>query len=316
MPFAALAKIDSCLEKIQSQLPVGVLFSQSVFYKEIIRIFKTSSVYREDMPFELSAPRAMREAHLQKQPIQCLISDKIDDSQQVGQFSKFILSPMLLYLNQVPPHGIKLNKEIKQLRKDSVVFNHIFSLIFTSAKLYEIYNTSQTKSTFMKLPVRPFWDGVRNPSNKAITSCEIPIESGKYDIHKLINLQNSMNVSILQQVCGDGLAWHYNVRNIFLTAKCFINLSYCNPDIYIFMMAACCGCPVVSVPNIFIEEIFKNSAFIVEDEREISRLDKNKLKTISKEQRNFIHENYIQQYDNIKKEWENLFKLASDSEIC
>ena len=109
---------------------------------------------------------------------------------------------------------------------------------------------------------------------------------------------------------------YHQLRCMFLSGKCLVNVSRCSANIYVYLLAAACGCPVISLENEFIKEAFRDTAYFVKDAKEISRLDKGTIKKIGKKQHEMVMEDIVKKYDDIRTHWEDMFTKVSRATVC
>ncbi len=312
--FAAMSKITKALVGEDNELPVGMTFNNSILMREFAKIFKLTAIYGNDQQEAYVLPRQCRLNELHQTPLRCILANSIQESDQFGMAHEFNFHPIVCIFNEAPVHAIRLSADIKPLIKNAARCASAYASIFTSKKLEEIYNFEGNKK-ILSLPIRPFWNGPRNPTNKAITYATIPMQPGKYDTNKLFQFQNRFGGVIMNTVSTSPGQLQDSIRSHFLTAKYILNLSYCNPDIYIFILAAACGCPVISVQNPFIEEYFGTSAAFIDNISELNLFDTVKLNSIGKSQK-LLASMSASEYNDIVSVWDSLFTECSRSMVC
>jgi hypothetical protein len=310
MSFAGLAKIADYLDNKNKELPVGLIFEDSVFYKEFTKLFKAYTFHDVALPVSRSAQMD----GLYKQPLKCLLSSNIEFFKKIGNSKIFNLSPNVLYVNQVPPHAKLLRSDIKPLMENAFSFNGLDGVIFTSEKLKSIYNSTNAKIYTMQLPIDEFWGGVRDASSRVVVNCDLPVKTGITDVHQLNIAINTLKGTILNNVIDNNIHWRNKIKEQFLRAKCLVNLSYCESDVYIYMLAASCGCPILSLPNVFIEEIFGDSAIFIDNALEISKYTTLDLTIKAKIQKEAIRNIYCKK--ELVDNWNELFNKISAEVIC
>jgi hypothetical protein len=89
-------------------------------------------------------------------------------------------------------------------------------------------------------------------------------------------------------------------------SKCVVNTSYSTVDVFPFLVAVACGCPVISVPNIHIQEYLgENNVPTFTNNNSFRRILSNDLKSIWQQQYKQLH-NY--DFNNVKSMWDQEIK--------
>lgn len=313
--FAGCSKISAVLDGKDSELPVGMLYKSTFLMREFAKIFKITAIYNNNGNDGYVLPRQTRMSELIQTPLRCILADNLSDGEEIGKGSEFNFHPVITMFVDVPPHSLGLNTEIKPLIKNAVKPKNIYASVFTSKLLCDIYNFDGEKR-FMELPVRSFWNVSHNPTKKCLTHVNLPIDNGRYDNNKLFQFQNRYGGVILNTVGTSPGKLQDMVLQQYATSSYILNLSYCSADIYPFILAAACGCPVISLTNKFIEEYFGDTSFFIDNISELGKLDKVTLKKISSKQKDLVYNNNIKPYDKIVESWDNLFTECSRSMVC
>jgi len=273
--------------------------------------FYSIAVYNPNQVLDISGFRAIRMYNTQHCPMQVIISESLNEVENWSNIVQFSLLPSVVICNDVPPSALRLSSKINPLLKDSIRPQKTSAIIFLSEHLKNIYQINTIPSLVLRPFIRSFWDGRKQKSNRITTWVKIPAQGGRYDVNSLTRLQNVFGGVILNTLIQHGPRWMYYMRDILLSSKCFINLSYCDPDIFPFLIAANLGCPVISLENIFIQELFQDTAFFISNINELSKIDNIKLLNISKQQQSFIRDNFYNKREEITQEWKDVFLYLS-----
>jgi hypothetical protein len=139
-------------------------------------------------------------------------------------------------------------------------------------------------------------------------------KTGNSLISVLIN-SHPMSAMIYDQVLMSNI--HYNNQVTFINydqislsslmhamrgSKCVINTSYSAVDIFPFLVAIACGTPIISVPNIHLQEYLgENNIPTFTSNKELPRILSNEMKPIWQKQYKELH-NY--DFNNVKTIWD------------